>query len=319
MSVATIPKVCVLSLNPAIDAEWRVDEILWEEKNIVHTQRRWAGGKGANVVRWLRFLGADPELLIPLGGSTGRELDEYLRADEFRTRVVPLQDETRVNVVITERTGRQMRFNQPGARTRPLDWRSILDEVRAACRSNDALILSGSLPPGAPVTGYAEILRLAHRARVPAILDCDGPTLKAAAQAKPFLVKPNRHELSGWAGQKLRSMDSVGKSAAEMSRATGGWILVSLGAEGAMLVNAAESFAAHARVTTNTAINTLGAGDAMLSGAAYSAFTSRPPIEWLREGVAAGTAATRTRAGTMLSRRDYKDVLAGVEVKMLRL
>ena len=61
-------RLCVVSLNPAIDAEWRVDDVLWEEKNMVHTQRRWPGGKGVNVARWLRSLGAKSELLIPLGG-----------------------------------------------------------------------------------------------------------------------------------------------------------------------------------------------------------------------------------------------------------
>jgi 1-phosphofructokinase family hexose kinase len=312
------PTVCVLSLNPAIDAEWRVDEILWEEKNIVHTQRRWAGGKGANVVRWLRFLGARPELLIPLGGVAGGELAGYLEVDEIRARIVPLGDETRVNVVITDRTGRQMRFNQPGARVRSSDWKAILNETRAACRASDALILSGSLPPGTPVSGYAEILRMTRRARVPAFLDCDGATLKEAVPAQPFLVKPNQHELSGWYGQKLRSAESVRKAAFEMSRLTGGWILVSLGAEGAMMVNAKESFAAHARAGTSSVLNTLGAGDATLSGAAHSALTGQPPVEWLRAAVAAGTAATQTRPGTMLSRRDYEELVAGTQVKLLR-
>ena len=52
-------RLCVVSLNPAIDAEWRVEDVLWEEKNVVQSQRRWPGGKGVNVARWLKFLGAD--------------------------------------------------------------------------------------------------------------------------------------------------------------------------------------------------------------------------------------------------------------------
>jgi 6-phosphofructokinase 2 len=90
-------RFCVTSLNPAIDAEWRVDDVLWEEKNIVYTQRRWPGGKGVNVARWLKFLGADSELLIPLGGPAGREMKHGLRLLKLMARVVPLQEETRVN------------------------------------------------------------------------------------------------------------------------------------------------------------------------------------------------------------------------------
>lgn len=46
-------RFCVIALNPAIDAEWRVEDVLWEEKNVIHSQRRWPGGKGVNVARWL--------------------------------------------------------------------------------------------------------------------------------------------------------------------------------------------------------------------------------------------------------------------------
>ncbi len=314
MSRRLKPRACVLSLNPAIDAEWRVDEILWEEKNVVTAQRRWAGGKGANVVRWLRFLGTRPELLIPLGGVAGRELREYLRIAQIKTRVIPLRAETRVNVVITDHNGRQMRFNQPGATVQRGDWRAILAEARSACRSNDALMLSGSLPPGAPVTGYAEILRIAARADTRAFLDCDGATLKAAVPAKPFLVKPNRHELAGWAGRELRSLSSVLKAAGEMSRETTGWILVSMSSEGAILVNHAEKFAARAKATVSQVRNTLGAGDATLSGAAQAAMTGKPPIEWLRAAVAAGTGATQTSAGTMLSHRKYNEILNKISI-----
>ena len=73
----------VLALNPSIDAEWRVDDLLWEEKNDVRSERRWAGGKGINVARWLKHLGGRPQLLVPLGGKPGAELAGYLRAEKI--------------------------------------------------------------------------------------------------------------------------------------------------------------------------------------------------------------------------------------------
>lgn len=312
-------RLCVLSLNPAIDAEWSVDEILWEEKNLVHAQRRWAGGKGANVVRWLRFLGARPELLIPLGGIAGRELAAYLHADKLRARIVNLAEETRVNVVITNRAGRQMRFNQPGARLSRAEWRSILAEVQSAGRSVHAFVLSGSLPPGAPVTGYAGITRLAHQAGRRVYLDCDGATLKAAVRAKPFLVKPNRHELAGWAGSDLPTLSAARDAALALAGVTGGWVLVSLGAEGALLIGArtlssAAPFVAHAHIKVASVSNTLGAGDATLAAAAHASMLGLPPREWLRAAVAAGTAATQAPAGRMVSKRAYRDILQRVVI-----
>ena len=76
----TVKTILVLSLNPAIDVEWCVDRVLWEEKNLIRSERRWAGGKGVNVARWLRFLGGRPQLLVPLGGASGAELKRQIRA-----------------------------------------------------------------------------------------------------------------------------------------------------------------------------------------------------------------------------------------------
>src|SRR5262245_64206789 len=90
------PAVLVLALNPSIDAEWRVDDVLWEEKNNVHSERRWAGGKGINVARWLQHLGSQPQLLLPLGGKTGGELAGYLRAEKIPAHVIRLREPTRV-------------------------------------------------------------------------------------------------------------------------------------------------------------------------------------------------------------------------------
>src|SRR6187549_3109356 len=98
----------ILALNPSIDAEWRVDNVLWEEKNNVQCERRWAGGKGINVARWLKHLGGKPQLLLPLGGNTGRELARYLRAERIRTRIIGLRQPSRVNIIVTTRQGRQM-------------------------------------------------------------------------------------------------------------------------------------------------------------------------------------------------------------------
>src|SRR5881394_2064369 len=143
-------RLCVVSLNPAIDAEWCVEDVLWEEKNVVHSQRRWPGGKGVNVARWLKFLGADSQILIPLGGATGREMRAGLKAQNLRARVIPLTAETRVNVVVTTARGRQMRFNPPGPEYNGGEWRAVLSAAKRILAEGAALILSGALPRGLP-------------------------------------------------------------------------------------------------------------------------------------------------------------------------
>jgi 1-phosphofructokinase family hexose kinase len=313
-----VKSIGVFALNPAIDAEWQVDDVLWEEKNTVHSQRRWAGGKGVNVARWLHFLRADAGLVIPLGGETGRELETQLRAEHITTRVVPLRESTRVNVIVTTAHGRQMRFNPAGPRLRATEWRAILDVVRdlAGARTAPAcLVLSGSLPPGAPVDAYAQIIRLARRRGVRVLLDCDGPAFAAAVREHPFLVKPNAHELSLWAGRELRSAAAIGRAARELSAATGHWVLVSMGADGALLVNEPESSYARASAPRVRTLTTVGTGDALLAAVAGRLARGAAPIEWLRHAVATGTAATQFDGGRFPGRSLIGRLLRQVPVQ----
>jgi 1-phosphofructokinase family hexose kinase len=299
----------VLALNPSIDAEWRVDDVLWEEKNNVHSERRWAGGKGINVARWLKQLGGKPQLLLPLGGLTGVELGGYLRGEKLPSHIIRLGQPTRVNVILTTNGGRQMRFNPLGPKLSPREWRGILNGVKrelarlpaqeGRARPAGLLILSGSLPRGVPVTAYAQFIRLAHRCGVNTLLDCDGPVLAAAIKARPFLVKPNEHELAQWWGKPLRTEAQITLAARALSVQTGGWVLVSRGGRRSLLVNVAtghQRFAAPRRVKLR---NTVGAGDALLAGVAREIQLGRAPAEWLRRGVAVGTRATEMPPGAM--------------------
>lgn len=300
----------VLALNPSIDAEWRVDEVLWEEKNNIHSERRWAGGKGINVARWLKQLGGKPQLLLPLGGQTGLELGGYLRAEELPTNIIRLRESTRVNVILTTKGGRQMRFNPPGPKLARREWRGILNGVKRelarlpaeqgrARHSTGLLILSGSLPPGVPVTAYAQLIRVAHDCGVNTLLDCDGPVLAAAIKARPFLVKPNEHELAQWWGKPLRTDTDITRAARELSGAMQGWVLVSRGGRRSLLVNMTEGYQGSAAPRRVKPRNTVGAGDALLAGVAREIQLGHAPEEWLRRGLAVGTLATQMPPGVM--------------------
>ena len=289
----------IVSLNPAIDVEWSVDHIWWEEKNQVIEERRWAGGKGINVARWLKLLGAKPHLLLPLGGRSGLELARYLRGEKLPATVVALAQSTRTNVVITAPSGRQMRFNPLGPILSRPEWKRIVESIRQLLAGARTLVLSGALPRGTPIDAYAQLIRLAHRAGVTAILDCDGAALVEALKSRPFLVKPNVFELSQWAGAPLPKQAAIERAALAMSASIKGWVLVSRGGRGAMLVNKSQGFVEACPASKGKALNTIGAGDALLAGAVRAMESGCRPCEWLRYGVVVGTAATRCRPGCM--------------------
>lgn len=291
--------VLVLALNPSIDAEWRVTDVLWEEKNNIQSERRWAGGKGINVARWLKYLGGKPQLLLPLGGQSGDESAGYLRREKIPARVVPLHEATRVNVIVTTEAGRQMRFNPLGPELTATEWRRLVTEFRAHLRRAKLLVLSGSLPRGIPVTAYQQLIQLAHRAGVRTLLDCDGAPFKAAISARPFLVKPNEHELGLWRGKSLRSEREILQAARGLSEATQGWVLVSRGAERSLLLNTAAGFQRFAAPRRVKPRNTVGAGDALLAAVARQIELGASPEVWLRQGLMVGTQATQLCAGEL--------------------
>ena len=116
----------------------------------------------------------------------------YLHGEKIPAHIIRLREPTRVNVIVTTGTGRQMRFNAPGPKLARAEWGKLVNTVepnlRALARPARKiglasrtlipfvlLVLSGSLPRGVPVTAYAQLIRLAHGFGIRTLLDCDGP------------------------------------------------------------------------------------------------------------------------------------------------
>jgi 1-phosphofructokinase family hexose kinase len=307
-------RALVLALNPSIDVEWRVRRVRWEEKNEVLSERRWPGGKGVNLARWLKHLGAQPRLLLPLGGDTGRELAAGLREDGLRTAVVRLREETRANVIVTTEAQGQLRFNPLGPALSHSEWRALLKAAERELRHADLMVLSGSLPRGVPVDAYGQLIRLGRRAGVRALLDCDGAALAAAARAKPFLVKPNVDELARWSGRPLKTRSSVLDAASSLAGVTRGLVFVSLGATGAMLFGNEPRVAVSAMAPRVRVRNTVGAGDALLAAVAQQVMSGESFEQWVRWGVATGTAATSRPAGELPTRAVIRKIALRVRM-----
>lgn len=305
----------VLALNPSIDAEWRVEQVRWEEKNTVHAERRWAGGKGVNVARWLRHLHGGAQLLLPLGGVTGTELRRHLREEKLPAKVVRLRENTRVNVIVTTKAEGQLRFNPPGPEIHPDEWATLLACVRQQLRHSSVMVLSGSLPRGVGADAYAKLIKVGHDVGVKTVLDCDGEALRKAVAAKPFLVKPNEHELGQWYGSNLNSKASILKAANALSVRTKGWVLVSLGKQGAILANAAERVEFQASAPRTQVKNTVGAGDALVAAVVKKIVEGSQPQDWLRWGVATGTVATRCEGGELVDVKFVRELAGRIVVR----
>ncbi len=281
-----------------------MNDVLWEEKNNVLSENRWAGGKGINVARWLNHLCCKTKLLLPLGGSTGDELAAYLQKEKLPAQIIPLCQATRVNVIVTTKRGRQMRFNPLGPELSVRETNAVLRRVKQELSRNCLLILTGSLPRGVAVSAYQKLIQIAHRLGVKTLLDCDGAAFAAAIKARPFLVKPNEHELAQWFGKPLQTESEILHAARKLSGAMQGWVLVSRGGKRSWLVNVSEDVEIHATPPRVKPRNTVGAGDALLAAVANQIVLGSSPSDWLRCGLETGTAATQLQAGKLPVKSD---------------
>ena len=294
--------ILVVALNPSIDAEWRVDDVLWEEKNNVQSERRWAGGKGINVARWLKHLRCKSKLILPLGGRTGDEMASCLRKEKISTQIIPLREATRVNVIVTTRRGRQMRFNPLGPQLSAQELREVLLRVKSELLASSLLILSGSLPRGVETSTYRSLIQLGREHGVKTLLDCDAAPFATAVKVRPFLVKPNEHELALWWGSPLRTEKEILHAARKLSKVTHNWVLVSRGGKRSWLVNVGAGVEIQAAPPKVKPLNTVGAGDAMLAGVAAAIQAGCSPEQWLSRGVEVGTQATQINPGKIPKR-----------------
>ncbi|MFI6307945.1 1-phosphofructokinase family hexose kinase [Amycolatopsis thailandensis] len=267
--------IVTVTPNTALDVTYTVDDLRPGGVHRARDVRHRAGGKGVNVARVLRALGADVRAIVTAGGATGAAVESDLAAAGIPADVVPIGGETRRTTTVLADDGSVTLLNEPGPRLTESEWQTLATAVRA--RKTDVLVCSGSLPPGAG--GYAGLL-----GSTPSILDTSGEALLAALSAKPSVVKPNADELREVTGLR----DPVA-AATELRAAGAGAVVVSLGPEGLLAVTGSGTW--HAAPSTVLTGNTTGAGDAVVAALALGLSRAEAWPDILRRAVALSGAA----------------------------
>lgn len=301
--------IVTVTANPAVDITYHVDGIHPGETHRVHPPVERAGGKGLNVARISHQMGYPVIAVAPVGGAAATVFRSELASSGVPHRLVPVTASTRRSIAFVD-TARDLVtiFNELGQPLEASDWQALTAEVTQALGSNPkggtprcgVLVGSGSLPAHAPDDFYPELVRLAHRHGLPAVIDTSGGGLLNAARAGADLLKPNRQEL----------MEATGESdlyrAAHHLLALGArMVLVSAGADGMYAFAAGASGSSwKARLPRPLVGNPTGAGDAAVAAAAVSlASGQRHPEQILRAATAWSAAAVLMPAAGQISPR----------------
>ena len=196
--------IVTFTANPSVDRTLEIPELA-RGAVIRATQTRVdGGGKGVNVTRALAANGHPSIAVLPSGGAEGAQLMALLEAEQLLVHPVPIAGAIRANVTIVEPDGATTKINEPGPTLSEAEVAQLTDALLQAARGTDWAVLSGSLPPGAPVDWYATLTAALHEQGVHVAVDTDGAGLPATFAAAPDLVKPNQRELAEASGMPVR-------------------------------------------------------------------------------------------------------------------
>lgn len=298
--------IVTITPNPSVDRTITVPAVRVGEVNRALSSRIDPGGKGINVTRALTSMGACSLAVLPTGGPEGQLMTELLTRASVAYRAVPIIGQTRMNVAAVEPDGTTTKLNETGPVLEGTDTAALLRQLTLELACADWLVGCGSLPPGVPDDFYARLVTLGHDHGVRVAVDSSGAPLAAAVAAGPDLIKPNHEELAELMGAPLTTLGEVIDAAHHLVGSGVRAVVVSLGADGAVLVNADHCLWAGAPVSKPR--STVGAGDCLLAGLLSELDAGHDPERALIAGTTWGAAAVRLPGSAVPTPDDLQDI-----------
>ena len=279
--------IYTVTFNPAIDYLLYVPTFKIGSINRSAKENVFCGGKGINVSIILKELGIDSTATGFTAGFTGNALEQSLKSKAINTDFIHLKNGiTRINVKI--RSDRETDINGQGPEILNSDI-TLLTEKLSTLGDNDYLVLAGSIPDKLPKNIYEKIMQSLSDRNVKFVVDATGELLKNSLKFRPFLIKPNADELGELFGTKIKTEDEALFFAEKLKNMGALNVLVSMGKDGAVLVD--EYGKRHKRkAVSGKTVNTVGAGDSMVAGFVAGYIKTDDYDFALNLGTAAGSA-----------------------------
>lgn len=278
--------VYTVTFNPAIDYVVYTDEMKVGSVNRSKNEAIYFGGKGINVSFVLRELGIKSKALGFAAGFTGDAIERGVAEKGIETDFVHLDNGfSRINIKI--KSGDETDLNGQGPTISDNALKELFKKLDGM-KDGDTIVLAGSIPATLPPDIYEKILEYLSAKKIKAVVDATGELLLNVLKYKPFLIKPNNHELGEMFGITLTTKEEIARYAAKLKDMGARNVLVSMAGDGALLLD--ENGKTHiCGVCKGTLKNSVGAGDSMVAG--FIAGSQERNYEYaLKLGTAAGGA-----------------------------
>ena len=280
--------IYTVTFNPSLDYIVSVPNFELGKTNRTVYEQMLAGGKGINVTTVLRNLGIDSTALGFVAGFTGDELIRRMNEMGLKNDFIRIGNGfSRINLKLKDVDGTEINGMGPVIDQAGQD--ALMDKLKTL-KEGDTLVLAGSIPESMPGTIYSNILEALQGRGIRFVVDATKDLLLNVLQYRPFLIKPNHHEIGEIFGVKLETRESVVPYAKKLQEMGAVNVLVSMSGMGAVLLD--ENGQVHALpAPKGELVNAVGAGDSMVAGFLTGWEEKHEYEHAFRMGVATGSAS----------------------------
>lgn len=295
--------IYTVTFNPSLDYIISTHDFQLGKTNRTRTEQMLPGGKGINVSTVLSNLGIPNTALGFIAGFTGKEIEKRVEELGIHHDFITVPNGiSRINVKMKDYDGTEINGMGP-----VIDETSLVQLMTQldTLQEGDYLILAGSIPESMPDTIYSDILSKLQKKGIHFVVDATKNLLLNVLEYRPFLIKPNNHELGEIFHTELHTHDEVIPYAEKLQKLGARNVLVSMAGDGAVLVSeTGDSFRLQA--PKGTLVNAVGAGDSMVAGFLAGWIQSRSYDHTFRMSVASGSASAFSE---MLATREEIELL----------
>lgn len=280
--------IYTITFNPALDYIVRVDDFKLGQVNRTSYEEIYAGGKGINVSIVLNNLNIENIALGYIAGFTGEEIENKVKSMGCKTDFIKLNNGmSRINVKL--KSNKESEINGQGPDITENDLYKLYEKLDLL-KQGDILVLAGSIPNTLPENIYEIIMERLKDKDVKIIVDATGDLLLNVLKYKPFLIKPNHHELGDLFNTEVKNEEEIIIYAKKLKEMGARNVLISMAGDGAIFITE-DNRVIKSEVPKGKLVNSVGAGDSMVGGFITGYLKDGKLEEAFKMGVATGSAS----------------------------
>lgn len=285
--------IYTVTLNPSLDYIAECKDFTLGATNRTSSEIIYPGGKGINVSIVLSNLGDRTTALGFLAGFTGEHIDSLIKDMGISSRMIRL-DEGMSRINLKLKSKEETELNGMGPNINIIDIARLYQKLESITE-DDILVLAGSIPPSVSEGLYSDIMERLKEKKIKIVVDATKDLLMNVLDKKPFLIKPNIHELGELFNVKLDSADEALPYALKLKEMGAVNVIISMGKDGAMMVDEyGNSYTMNS--PEGKLVNSVGAGDSLVAGFLHKYLETGNYEEAFRYGVCTGSASAFSSA-----------------------